>query len=509
MNSIKKWLIALAVHSLLIVGCYAVKSKSGRGGKKHKRSTNSSSKQENSHGKKRQRTAAGSSSMIAQAGAGGPGAGGQEAQKKECVICRDDMSLSGEDKWAEADWRLPCDHEQEMHYDCFDRWAKWCPLCKRVSESVAAFRRSFSQAAEDDLELSLRNLAVHPFATRVVIDGKTLLEWSENNGYAMAVKILKKGIRNPEREKIFTAAINDSVSDLRLCLERGVDIDVQDDNGYTALMYALYYTNVKATQFLLQRGANVALFNSKGNAALHMVIPFGNPFLVHLLVGAGANVNQKNARGVTPIFMACGQNDAGAGAPDIVKTLLESGAFVNAKNSEGDAPLHVACRYGLREVVQELMQKGADMHEKNNEGENAILIDRCNGNKVTRILMMKQRELLDYYMNLCEFTQCYQVVFWMSSDALCLPGSLGETALERIVRHSDANNHCKLLFEEILKKAGEGWSFDHALQIARQSGNEYFVRCLSAAKERFSDRTESESSVLHNLWMQAKGLFGY
>lgn len=70
--------------------------------------------------------------------------------------------------------------------------------------------------------------------------------------------------------------------------------DIQDRDGYTALIYAAMKGHVEIVQLLLQRGAQPDIATKTGATALICAAWAGNTEVVKILLEAGANINLKD-----------------------------------------------------------------------------------------------------------------------------------------------------------------------------------------------------------------------
>ena len=142
---------------------------------------------------------------------------------------------------------------------------------------------------------------------------------------------------------IFEAAKNGNIDRIKELLEEGVDINVQNEKGFTALMSASSWSNLNSNdetvKFLLENGAdiNIQTFTGKWTALMSAVRYIGD--------SANSNGNSNN---------------------ETVKTLLEYGPDLSLRNSDGWTPLLIAARYGDDETVKMLLENGADINDKNN-----------------------------------------------------------------------------------------------------------------------------------------------
>jgi ankyrin repeat protein len=73
---------------------------------------------------------------------------------------------------------------------------------------------------------------------------------------------IELAVRSQDRETV--------ASVLRAMKAKQIDIDLKDDEGRTALMYAAYTSTPEIIQLLLQEGANPELRNVDGHSALDL-----------------------------------------------------------------------------------------------------------------------------------------------------------------------------------------------------------------------------------------------
>ena len=110
-------------------------------------------------------------------------------------------------------------------------------------------------------------------------------------------------------------------------LERGVDINVQDDFGLTGLMWACHHGDINMVEFLIQQGANVNLKERYGDTSLILACRKGNLDIVKLLIKEGADVNSLSNDESSSLYWCCLQGNL-----EIVRTLVQHGADVGVLN---------------------------------------------------------------------------------------------------------------------------------------------------------------------------------
>jgi ankyrin repeat protein len=106
---------------------------------------------------------------------------------------------------------------------------------------------------------------------------------------------------------------NDDVSDAKILIQHGLNIDAKDNNGVTALHWAIGKDKTPLAKFLIEKGANVNLSiesmkGLEGITPLHLAAGHGNLELVKLILSKGANPSVKSKDGKTPLDLALENN---------------------------------------------------------------------------------------------------------------------------------------------------------------------------------------------------------
>ncbi len=187
-----------------------------------------------------------------------------------------------------------------------------------------------------------------------------------------------------------------------LFLRAGMDRNVQDGRGYTALMQASESGKKTVVKALLQDGAKPDMPNKEGSTALLLAAGNDHFECVRLLIDAAADVNKANAKSWTPLTMAVyrghlkttevllktsrdalqkGDQFSRAlmvasflGHLEIVRGLLDAGAPVNKGIERNQNALMFAAQAGKREITQLLLTRGADPMQVNADGSTAAIL---------------------------------------------------------------------------------------------------------------------------------------
>lgn len=138
---------------------------------------------------------------------------------------------------------------------------------------------------------------------------------------------------------IWTSALTGDITKVRDHLRKGVNVDIEDNNGYTALHYASRNGHHRICNILLDAGASVDKCTHAGGAtALHRAAMSGHRDTCELLLQYGANPLARDVDGRTPLHRAVEQ-----GQKDVIELFLKvRPATALEKDNKGRNPLDYA-----------------------------------------------------------------------------------------------------------------------------------------------------------------------
>ena len=164
----------------------------------------------------------------------------------------------------------------------------------------------------------------------------------------------------------------DTETVLKLLKKKKTDVNVKDDKGYTALMWASVRGYKEIASMLIKKGADVNAWNNDGDTALIYASGHRHIEILSMLLVKKADVNVgrgRNREGDTALMWASSN-----GYVNVVLMLLNNGANVNAKTEFGKTALHRACETGKYDIVLILLERGADVNAKNQVGNTALIL---------------------------------------------------------------------------------------------------------------------------------------
>ncbi|XP_069010138.1 unconventional myosin-XVI isoform X2 [Embiotoca jacksoni] len=180
-------------------------------------------------------------------------------------------------------------------------------------------------------------------------------------------------------------ARHDNVFAAELLIERGLNVNLQDEDLWTALHVACVCDHADVVLLLLVAGVNVLLQDINGNIPLDYAFEGTETSYIlrkHLeengvdvssmhamktqrpstmlsdvrqLVATGGSLNQPNDDGVTLLHIACA-----SGYREVVSVLLESGTDPHPADNNFWTPLHLAAKYGQTSIVSQLLRHRAN-----------------------------------------------------------------------------------------------------------------------------------------------------
>ena len=211
--------------------------------------------------------------------------------------------------------------------------------------------------AEDCSALMLAASDGHTEVVRVLLKAgaKDNVNWKGFGGVTALTSVLQYTKRR------LTLTVLETV---KLLLDGGADVNVEDGLGQTPLMNAAqWYPEV--LKLLLEKNPKIDYKNSDGDYALKKAVRVGNVASVQILLEAGAKTDMKDKKGASLLMDACTH------PVELTKLLLDHGLPIGLRDNKGtDALLHaVECR--RYKIVEELLERGADPTLRPDHGSNA------------------------------------------------------------------------------------------------------------------------------------------
>ena len=182
---------------------------------------------------------------------------------------------------------------------------------------------------------------------------------------------------SPNSQAIFDAVQKGDLQKVLAFLDKGIDINIRGEYGYTPLIAASRYNRIEIAQTLCDGGADVSAAAEysyqaeewRGYTPLLWAAQNCNVDMASLLIAKGADVEQKGSGGDLPLTVA-----ARAGCLPLAKMFVSKGASVEAVDEQsGDTALIEAVSGGYLDLAEYLIEKGADVRRRS-QGRMPLLV---------------------------------------------------------------------------------------------------------------------------------------
>ena len=179
----------------------------------------------------------------------------------------------------------------------------------------------------------------------------------------LAIASLAAGAQDaPPDTRILDAASVADAAGVDALLAQGVDANVPQADGATALHWAAHFDATSMATALIRSGAVVDPVNDFGVTPLWLACLNGSADMVEVLLTAGADANHSLPSGETVLMTA-----ARSGSAEAVGLLAARGANLDAQEqSRGQTALMWAVAQQHPDVVATLVDLGADVHARSN-----------------------------------------------------------------------------------------------------------------------------------------------
>lgn len=169
-------------------------------------------------------------------------------------------------------------------------------------------------------------------------------------------------------------------------IERNALLDAKDIDGMTALIEAAAAGHASTVKVLIDNKADINITNKYGATALTNSVFFGHVEATRTLLSSAVRLNEETTENAFLIA-------AGLGNPSVMDDLLKYGVDINARGKQGRTALMAAVNFGHIEAVKFLLQKGANLAIRDLDNLNVMDIAEDNGSKEI-IELLKNAEKL-------------------------------------------------------------------------------------------------------------------
>lgn len=204
-----------------------------------------------------------------------------------------------------------------------------------------------------------------------------------------------------DSSSLHKAAQAGNEAQVRKILADGCDVNLENDDGHTALYVAsmksregivrillqhkaivnttnnplLVVKDVATAKLLIQAKGNLHARDEYGNTPLHKAILIGNKELIELYLSFGAKIHVTTATGHTALHTQSSSFLDEPWGSKLTQELIQRGASVNCKDYQGRSPLHLAAiNYSLEkeETIRILIKAGSSLTDLDIQGFNPL-----------------------------------------------------------------------------------------------------------------------------------------
>ena len=259
-------------------------------------------------------------------------------------------------------------------------------------------------------------------------NGETVLEEAVKYGNLKTLKLVmnkKPDYGNP----LINAIFQNDVLKVKELIDKGFLVEDKEFSEYvTPFMIASFMNNVKIMKMLIEKGASIDKINENGKTALMFAICNNSSEAIQYLISLGVNINTEEYYR-TPLMEACElnyletaeiliKNGASLETPvsllsvcakndsiDVAKKLIEIGVNVNEKDYFNETPLNVAVKFNSLKTAELFIKNGADIENIYEEWdllrtyECRSLLIAINNNKEMVTLLLDSGAKTDYKYN--------------------------------------------------------------------------------------------------------------
>ncbi len=155
------------------------------------------------------------------------------------------------------------------------------------------------------------------------------------------------------RTAVMAATHANQVESVRILIEAGADIDLQDSMKNNPFLYAGAEGLLEILRLCIAAGPDYSRVNRYGGSPLIPACHHGHPECVHeLLMSSKVNIDHVNNLGWTALLETVILSDGGPVHQQILQMLVDHGADLSLGDNDGVTALEHAKKRGYREMVE-------------------------------------------------------------------------------------------------------------------------------------------------------------
>lgn len=241
-------------------------------------------------------------------------------------------------------------------------------MCAEGSNEIRFLNRFHTKSGKHALAVAAEEGRIE--CIDVLLKSKAIVDLKDQQGFTATMYAAKSG-----ETKI-----------LKLLIEAEADISLQqEETKETALFLASRYNHLDSVKLLVEYGGSIDVVNFHLETPLTRAIKFEYYDIALFLLQCEANINIPRIHGDTVLHTACFE-----GRLFTVNFILDNGGNIDVINNNDETPLMIACRHNHCDIVELLLNRGALANKKDKLGKSALTLACLNQNE--RIIL----QLLEY-----------------------------------------------------------------------------------------------------------------
>lgn len=260
-------------------------------------------------------------------------------------------------------------------------------------------------------------------------DGRTALHYAsmqDSQDLGILTLLLDAGGRattnlgdNNGQTALHYAAERDLADHIRVLLDHGADILINDIYGFSPFLWAVVSGTQLAVDVLLEKGASINSTSSDGKSALAWAASLGRYPVVTSLIVERYMDNTGNVSFLNNTLILSLKEAASSGNLDIVQLLMNASGDLNYRDQDGWSAIHWAAEEGHLETVRLLLDKGAKANAVSSYGTSPLHC-AANGGHISIVSLLLGNEA-DPMKSTCHgWTALHHAAFMGHSDVVKL-----------------------------------------------------------------------------------------
>lgn len=156
-----------------------------------------------------------------------------------------------------------------------------------------------------------------------------------NYNYSIAQSNL--AVKSQLHQMVLKASKENNIKLIQEYINHNGSLDIQNEKGYSPLIFAAYYGHEKMVKLLLKSGADSCLKDRRGNSALMGAIFKGHLSIAYELMNSRCDIDSRNKSNQTALMYA-----SLFGREKLVRKLMDKGASPKALDLSGNNSIDLA-----------------------------------------------------------------------------------------------------------------------------------------------------------------------